>query len=390
MRLSRFISAIFILLLFFPQIQRKFKIIQPTELAGSIIKHKNPPFTFSTWLNGEFQRLVEARFISKLGFRSHMIKTENQLNFSLFRQISANPQEPIIMGEDNWLFEESYIKNYISPIDVNRKHVMPYLTGLKELQTRVRQANKAFCVVISASKASTYPEMLPEWARNKRKKNTVDNYQKSKKLFQELDIIFVDTPKIFKDYRKQSDNLLFAKGGTHWNYLGALLIVQEMIKKVSPQLDFSIPEIILDSVSKDNKVTGTDNDLGELLNLWLDQSTIGDNFHPHFHVTKNHNIKPPKVLFIGCSFVLTLSELLDNSGFYQSRDTLYYNKRLISFPGKTTLPEKIDPLSPPDFNLEELLEKADIIVFEINETVLPLAWMDFVRDAVNVFRKKQS
>ena len=59
---------------------------------------------------GVYQKRLDNKLASDFGFRSLLIKINNQLNFSLFNKVNA---KGVIAGKENYLFETTYIAGLV-------------------------------------------------------------------------------------------------------------------------------------------------------------------------------------------------------------------------------------------------------------------------------------
>ncbi|OVE72830.1 hypothetical protein BVX93_02030 [bacterium B13(2017)] len=244
-----------------PILQKKYSIIKVTSLSGVVNKVKRPKFSLKSWLKREFQNLFEKRFESRLGFRAKLIKTENQINFSLFGDISAKTNEPIVLGKDNWLFEKTYIKYYVEKVSTPMHILEMHAQAAKDLQDAIVDYGKGFLLIISPNKAAIYPEYLPEYMLTEPPLEKKSNYDSTIPLFEEYGVNYIDSRKFFLNHKNKEPYLLFTKGGTHWSYYGAYLIVCEMINVLEKQLNVSLPKLKCQSVIENNTTYGSDNEI---------------------------------------------------------------------------------------------------------------------------------
>ena len=98
-----------VLLMSLPIIQSKLELFEIEPLHGAITKLEEPHFTISSWLDGSYQKKQQDYLNENFGFRDVFVRLHNDLDFRLYNEINA---KNVILGKDNYLFEENYILTY--------------------------------------------------------------------------------------------------------------------------------------------------------------------------------------------------------------------------------------------------------------------------------------
>ena len=94
----------------FPYVQSKFNIIKIASLKGAYATPpKNVSFNFSDWFEGSYQLGKEEYLKNSFGTRDYLIRIHNQFEYSLYHKVNA---KDVIVGKNNYLFEEHYIQGY--------------------------------------------------------------------------------------------------------------------------------------------------------------------------------------------------------------------------------------------------------------------------------------
>ena len=136
---------------------------EPT-VSGVTTNTGTPVISLSSWFSGLFQESVENWFNARIGFRGFWVKTYNQINFSLFRQVTARTSSPgtrIILGKDNYLFEKWYVDVYVNS-GLNSGNSSEKLADvILNLQEALLRRGIAFVTIISPSKAEACCNRLP-------------------------------------------------------------------------------------------------------------------------------------------------------------------------------------------------------------------------------------
>jgi hypothetical protein len=381
-------------------VQTAFQPLPEFFLYGVFKPIEEPVLSLRSWWDGRFQRQVQGTeqtegWIDRhVGFRSVWIKTDGQINFSLFREIptTANPQQ-IFLGKDNWLYEQDYIDNYLNLEVVPQRQLQQFAADLRSLQDELQRRGITMLLVISPSKATHYPEYLADWIVYQRDMlrrhdpGRRSNYEVLRPALEQEGVHCVDAAERFREERQKQrqagqEYRLFTRGGTHWSHYGASLIVAEMLERLKELTGKDLLQLRCEKVSVDCRTTGTDNDLGDVLNVWTPWVTKGPTPHPHLLGTPG--TWSPDVLWVGDSFSDALTELMDKYHVYRRRDTLFLFLR------KTTYPErKTYPVDKANFDWEQELLTRDVVIIQINEAQLSDLGYGFVQAAL-VFLRGQT
>lgn len=377
---SRVAVIFFLSLLYLPGVQMVLRIVPEVELQGVVVESTRPRLTPQAWLSGAFQDQLSQWFEDRLGFRGHLIKTENQLNFSLFHDISAQTKTKIILGKDRYLYEYAYVHNWngqdILPGAVYVKALEERVRNFKELQEALRKRGITLVLLLSPSKASVYPEFIPTAYHSPLRTQRNTYYARLRPLLDAAGVEYLDAREYFLTHKATSSYPFFTRGGTHWNYYGACLIARELILRLETLQQKDMANLHCEPVIVDNTTYGTDRDLAHLVNIWDDAAFDGPTPHPTITTSGGEKVFKPKILWVGDSFTWTLLSIMDSRGIYQSRNFFYYYNRNSSFPeGKEVA------LDQAAIDWEKDVFSHNIIIIEASETAIPEFGFGFVEDA---------
>ena len=79
-------------------------------MKGSFTKLEDTTLTVDGWLSGNYQLTHQDYIDQNIGFRNVLVRTYNQMHYSLFDNARANQ---VVVGKDNYLYEENYIKAHL-------------------------------------------------------------------------------------------------------------------------------------------------------------------------------------------------------------------------------------------------------------------------------------
>lgn len=372
------IALIFFLFLYVFCIQTFWKVFPESPLYGITIDTTSPHLSLETWFSGNFQQAAEAWFNQHVGFRSFWVRTYNQINFSIFRQIpSASSGTSIVLGSGNWLYEKAYLLEYAGYLwKTTAEQVDEKIQTLLHLQESLARHNITFLFIISPSKASVYPEYMP---RQYQTRSNERAYDIMTPVLDKYGIQYIDAYTFFEERKSAAPYQLFPKGGIHWNDYGAFLIFRESIVRLNRLRTNPLPIPEYDSITL-APPREPDNDLVKLLNIWTPQAIEDLCPYPHFTTTPIPPENQPNILIIGDSFAWHLADFFSEQQICTDIEVLFYNKHLVKYPHKT---QQLFEKDNTDWNT--LLLARDIVLIEINQAFLhDEIGFGFVNDALEV------
>jgi len=383
-RLTILFALLWVAILWLPTLERAFGLFPHVPLYGAEQKPDEVRFGAKTWFDGTYAAKYEPWFNYRLGLRSYLVRTWNQLDFSLFRMVPSQAGSRVVIGRNGMLYEHVYVEHYNRPGQAGDEMLQRIAQRTRRLQDELQERGIAMLVVIAPSKVEVYPENVPDGllrpGRNERK----TSYEAIVPLLAENGVNVLDGARLFKEWKAESPYPLFPLTGVHWNYVGAARVIQLIMQELERQTGKKLPRIEIERVEVTDQIRGTDNDLGELLNTWTCKFEAGPQYHPAVRRVADDSTFVPDILFIGDSFVHTLNDLMDEHRLYRRRDTLYYHKRRF-----TTEHPKGVAYDRKSFDMEHELLGRDAVVLEINEYWMPDIGFGFVKDALAFFEKKK-
>ena len=372
-------AIVFSLLLALPLVQMRTGLPPDYPLAGVEATATPPAVGRSAWWNGTMQAEFDAWINQRIGLRGLLVRTANQANFSLFRELPQRSGTQVLLGRDGMLFEKVYVDAY------NRSGRRPgwelrnISSSTRRLQDRLAQDGIAFLLVIAPSKAEIYPEFLPPEADVAGRPARRSNYENFIEHLRRDGVNVVDGHALFQEWKREPGApRLFADGGTHWNEYGAARIVAEITRRLRDLTGKDLPTAEVVGAVTNRTIVGEDNDLGELANLWTGRPLAGPQVHPVAEVQAGSHL--PDLLFIGDSFVFTLTNFMDRHGLYRKRDTYYYYNRQYFYPEAPNA-----ALDKRQLDLLAELRGRDAVVIEVGEYWLPRVGFGFVRDLLKAY-----
>lgn len=374
--LKKSLFAFILLLLFMPIIQESFEIFKLKPLHGSFSKNEPPEFSKDTWFEGNYQVDKQDYIDQNIGFKSLFVRTYNQINYSLFNKARA---KGVIVGKNNYLFEENYIKAYLGSDFIGEEEIEKKVKKLKEIQQILKNKGKEIVVVFAPGKGSYYPEFIPDEFNPSLRKTS--NYEVYKQKIKKENIRFLDFNSWFINMKSNSRFPLFPKTGIHWSKYGENLAADSMIKYINTFNTINkIPELIIGPVEPSDTVRSSDDDIEKGMNLLFNIEDLKMGY-TGLSFTKNENENPLKVLMISDSYFWGMFNSGVSKHSFNSGQFWYYNKQI--YPDSYKTPLKVE-----EIDIVESVEKNDIIILMSTDANLYKFAFGFIEQLSNGYEDK--
>jgi len=312
-----------VLLVLLVEIQTVLKPIRDARLCGVVPPSRRPELKAAGLLDGSFMSGFGEWVGGKTGFRGFFIKSENQLNYWLFREFPMNYPTRVVRGKNGNLFEKMYLDTYNRLDSVEASKLEEKVRSMKRLQTLLAARGVAFLFFIAPIKTTVYPEDIPSRYLRETRLEYPGNYERIKPLLERYRVNYIDGTARFLDLRKKSPYPLFAKTGVHWNYYSSCLFAQELISTIQGLLRRKTPEIRITGITTARKPRFLDDDALLVANLLFPQLLYDSYPYPETSTRGAYGSHRPDVLFVGDSFLFPLIDhLLGNK--IVSRCNIYY------------------------------------------------------------------
>jgi len=310
-----------IIILCFPAVQKVFNPFSSGSLDGFSAPVGRPEVSFFNIFNGKFRDEGNVYSEYAAPFRSDLVRLHNQVDFSLFGVPHAHK---IIVGKENYLFEEAYLKAYRGEDFIGRKKIEARVGQFKELQDLLRDSLKVFMLVAFApDKGSFYPEYIPD--RYLRKKKDTTNYQWYKQKLEEAGVHFIDFNQWFLRMKDTSEFVLYPKTGIHWSSYGAFLAMDSLWRYLNVRIGNSLPKPVLGGIEISANARFKDADICKALNLIWEIPHPGMAY-PKVRFNPPDSSPKPSALFIGDSFYFCWSDADYIRNSFKKEEFWYYDQ----------------------------------------------------------------
>ncbi|WP_417264845.1 alginate O-acetyltransferase AlgX-related protein [Brumimicrobium sp.] len=342
-------------LLFIPMLQQNFRFFEVKPLSGDFKQLEKPSFTKADWWNGKFQEEYQAYVNQKMGFQPLFVRTYNQLHFSLFNNPRASG---VIIGKENYLFEEQYIKSYLGEDFIGTHQIEEKIRKLNKIKDTLAQKEINILLVLAPGKGSFYPEFIPDSYQFTER--TTTNYEVYRSEILKTDLHFIDFNQYFIENKNTSAYPLMAKTGIHWSKYAELLVADSIINYVNTlNVEFQAPKLLIGEVKTSTKMWDTDGDIEKAMNL-LFRIRNHEMAYPEYKFSEKPSTATPRVLTIADSFYWGLFNIGVSRHAFDNGQFWYYNQQV--YPVSIDTPKNIE-----DINIIKEVEKNDVVMILATE-----------------------
>ena len=373
-RIKVIILFLFLSLMLISIIQFRFRLFNEAPLTGYYSQSELPNlkfFTWTRWFSGEFQDQFSLRVNDNIGFRKSLIRISNQYDYSMFGIIHA---KGFIQGKDRYLFEEDYIHEYNGEYFIGQRTIDKKLSRLKNVMDSLRSYHIPLLLVYEPGKASFYPEYIPSRFQSDKREET--NYDYFVKRSRDLGLTFMDMNSYFLQMKDTARFPLFPRYGMHWSLYGVPFAVDTISRLIESATGRKLPDFNIRRLNVSDTPLGTDNDIGELLNLACPlQPTPGA--YPVVEFSHDPGMSL-SALVIADSYYVNIVEDY-GSRIFKIQDYWYYNKKV--YPYQNNDP----PVYVDKSNLRERLLKYDVVLLMVSEINLHCGFWNFADECFLAF-----
>jgi hypothetical protein len=370
-RYKNLLFAVIVAALFVPVLQKKLQLVPVKPLEGAVTVSETNYFSIKEWFSAEYQEKKETHLNESFGFRNSFVRINNQLAYSLFNQAKANG---VIIGKENYLYEENYIKAYLGLDYIGDSLSEDRFRKLAFIKDTLNQLNKDLILVFAAGKGSFYPEYFPE---NYSEKIGVTNYEKHIQLANQKKLDFIDFNAYFLKNKSASKYLLYPKYGIHWSQYGMCLAADSILKTIEQKRKIDLPSLFWTDYSF-SEAFDTDYDIAAGMNLFFRLKTE-QMAYPKIHFEDEKGKTKPRTIMISDSFYWGMFNFGLSSAF-TNHQFWYYNQAI--YPESYTA-----PLTTSDLNLKKVIANQDVILIMGTEATLPEFGWGIIDQLYDLFSK---
>ena len=377
--IKKLLILLIIGILFLPLLQQKYKLIKFKPLNGYYVINKKPDsLSFKTWFNESFQKKCSKYLDDNFGFRQPLIRLNNQINYSFFKQTEA---KNVVVGKHDCLYEEGYILDYTGYNFIGTLYWDDLLRRAKLLQDTLKRAHNIDLIfVFEPGKASFYPEYIPD--RYNPQNKTISNMDYLIAQTKKRGILALDLNSWFRSIKSTSPYPLYATYGVHWSTYGMFTAADTLAKFIEHQRHIDMPELNWEAFPVTNTLKDVDFDIEATLNLLFELPHLQMCYPKISFITKPNKTRP-KLLTIGDSYYWAFisNQIVDS--MYSGHQYWYYFTGI--WPDIWT-PKNISV----ELNLQQEIEKQDVILLSMTELNAFYGYWGFIEAAYDIYYPNQN
>jgi alginate O-acetyltransferase complex protein AlgJ len=327
---------------------------------------EKPRGSWDSLLHGSYQASYARLIGTRMPLYADAVRLRNQVEYSLFG-VSAIPA--LAVGPGPTLFELAYTEEYCArDIAAWRPGAEQWAAHIREMQDIEERRGRVFLYVLTPSKVAQYPGIIPVgYTCPARPADRTGMIPAWLAILKAAGVHVVDTTAVMKKAQGDYPFVMYPRGGSHWNDVGAALSQQAIMRELNrldPAGGFA-PFTFTWHMTP--KPTGIDVDIANLMNL------IKPFPHDPVPVVDVQPAPPPvpcpetKVTIVGGSFSHAMLEFLRRTTCNPSAvEYEYWHAYTLHWTPKG--PELQIGADPAQRQADVL--GADVLVYEENEQIM--------------------
>jgi hypothetical protein len=375
--IKKYLLAFIFIILWLPAVQYTLPFLKNDGLKGYVEYAADIEFSWERWFEGTYQ-LQKSRYINDwTGFRADLVRLNNQVDYSVFRQIGA-----CTLGLDNCLFFGNYIDSYEGSDFIGDDVIRGKLLKLKAISDTLGRLGKSLILVHAANKAYYYAEDIPvPWRREKIDKT---NLVSCLRIGDSLGIKQINFNGWFVSMKNTTKELLLSKQGTHWTNYGAFIAGDSLVRYIEKLRAIKMPHPVISEIRHTHQPATPDADLADVVNLIF---PIADETfsYPVFRYEEDSTKTKPRVIFMGDSFVINMIKNWTLQGATTDWQFWFYFKYVMNKDNNVSCPS--NPLIS-NFDWKGELNKTDCVVILCSSQSIPILGNGFIDSAYNYYYPK--
>ena len=304
------------------------------KLKGATTPPPSPEWSLTALRTGKTMQAISVWFDAHIGLRSFWVRLDNQIDYSLFHRIThRGAGTRLVLGADDWLYEHQYILYATKKSSLTPEECASRIERMRRVEAKLARRGVPLLYVVAPCKVSAYPEHVPsEFFERKNPEDIVTGWELASHSLLNSGVSYIDGPALFRCWKREGMTDLFAHSGTHWSYVSALRIWDEIRASLNPRLTRPIPPLQHDPLQS-HRPKNDDRDLINLANLLISW--------PYEHPLPKPTMIPqkdietadlPRILWIHDSFGSALITTLYEANAARPSNSLYYFATEMSIP----------------------------------------------------------
>ena len=370
--------ALLMAFLFVPVIQEWGGVFPVKPLKGVFDPTPKPELSFDNYKSNTYQKQIEKYVSEHFGLREPVIRLYNQYVWSAYNKTYCHFITP---GKNGYLYYTLAVNEHYG-LELP-KHYKSNEEAMKDSDAELRQMNKLryvlkdygieFLAFIAPDKPEVYPEYLP---RRDADTTTIHIDDYFSRRMEEIGFPFINMTDWFASMRDTVSFPLFPKTDSHWRYASIYGFdsLFRFINTLDGEAKFPTLHIGPPIAYESDKMEGDE----ETLNLLFRINNDKTQYKSNITVASDSTHRKPKVLFVGDSFIYSMTDFMPVPEIMADMEIWFYNNTAYEgFGNKTENVKDIDRLSH--------ILNADYVVFYSAGHQWREATYSFAKDALLQF-----
>lgn len=343
-------------------------------LSGVSSQTERPVLTKRGLLDGTVQEELNDYIAQTLPGRDLMIKVRNQLIFTLY---AKSPNENIVIGKNDNLFEKEYVLKYekvYPPAD--KEYVVDLCDKMTVIRDRLEAKGKEFYIYITPTKVRYYEEDVPDRYRAASSfGDRTGNYEVFTETLKDYDFKVYDSIPFVTEYKKTADAAgmpLYYKTGSHWSLVVGAEVASDFTRFLQENSRYQFPDTHVEYTPVAEPLH-PDSDIFNTFNIF---TRPYDSYYAADMKAEETGIpeeEKPNFFCRGGSFMGQTLNLLIKDGMFH-KDTYVENTIFL----RNRFSESGTFSDYGELDLKQELDQADIVVLEVNEAHIPVMSFGFI------------
>ena len=335
--------ALLLAFLFMPMTQEHFSLFKVKPLNGVNYKTEEPKFTLASYSDGKFQAQLEDYISENFGFREFVIRLYNQYVWSFFNKTY---NKSFVRGENNWFYYFEAVREYKGneykgSFKSKAEAVERYEENIR-MMCQLRDILKEYDIEFMTFMAPDKPFIYPEYLSNK---DTLSEplraFEYYDRRFTEIGFPNIEMTKWFKAMRDTASHPVMHTVDSHWG-VGAVYGCDSLFKYLNSLNDYGMPKVYYGDAIDIGKEPTHDE---KVLNLLFPIRKKNSNYRLDITVKSDENTEKPRILFVGDSFIWSITNQMPLKEILSDMEIWYYNSTVHKgFKLEATKKENINPL----------------------------------------------
>ncbi len=365
-RTRRLLSALVMTALLLPLLQQLFHPVPVGPLGGRAAQPVPPPeLTLAAWFDGRLQGQAAVWANVSFGFRSWLVRLNDELAFRLFGRVKA---DSLLVGRDGYLYATASVDAFEGRDFAGEEVLAARLGSLVRLQAALQARGRTLLVVLVPGKARTLPQHLPP-ARSRPGLRTNRAWLTARAPQAGLNLL--DLEPRFQQWSREAPWPLYGPHGFHWTVYAAHLAGDAVAREIERLRGERLPRMWIERLELSDRPRSSDADALAGMNLlfrWPSPLLA----YPRARY-EDTGATRPDVLAVADSFWwLFVNEGIARGLFGRTQLWFYYDE--LHTPDAPVVRRE-------DVDLARVLERQDVVVLMANDSTLARLGWGFVEDA---------